>query len=62
MNFATFFAQSMKDKTRKIKKGRYKGQPSSIKATKKLQLPGPMFYRNPGNSDAPSASTFAAQG
>ncbi len=62
MNFATFFAQSMKDKTRKIKKGRYKGQPSSVKASKKLQLPGPMFYRNPGNSDAPSSSTFIAQG
>lgn len=62
MNFATFFAQSVKDKTRKIKKGRYKGQPSSIKATKKLQLPGHMFYRNPGNSDVSSSSTFTAQG
>ena len=62
MNFATFFTRSMKDKTRKIKKGRYRGQPGSIKDSKKLQLPGNMFYRNPGNSDAPSASTFTLGG
>lgn len=57
MNFATFFAQSMKDKTRKIKKGRYKGQPSSIKASKELHLPGPIYHTAHASS-APSASTF----
>ena len=57
MNFTTFFGQAMKDKNRKIKKGRYKGQPGSLKS-KKLDLPGPGYHINPGLSDAPSASTY----
>jgi hypothetical protein len=62
MNFATFFTQAVQDKTRKIKRGRYKGQSGGVKTKKTLVPPGEMFYRNPAKSDAPNASTFVAQG
>jgi len=59
--FASFFTQAMKDKQKKVKKGKYKGQNRSIK-TKDLPPPGPAYQKSPGGSDAPSASTFSLKG
>ena len=61
-NFATFFTQSIKDKTRKVKSGKYKGHPGAIKPKRNIQLPGVTYYSNPGKSDAPSSSTFLTKG
>ena len=60
-NFADFYTRAIKDKNRKIKKGRYKGQSGSLKS-KELKLPGPAYHPQPGRSDAPSASTFMPKG
>lgn len=60
-NFATFYAQSVKNKTRKIKRGKYKGQSGSIN-NRDIKLPGPAYHPQPGKSDAPSASTFKSVG
>jgi hypothetical protein len=63
MNFATFYAQAAQEKNRKVGKGRNKGQPKSIlKKKKELQMPGSMYYRDANGSQAPSGSTFVAQG
>jgi hypothetical protein len=62
MNFATFYRQSIKDKIKKVKRGPYKGQLASVKDSKRLQLSGPVFYKTPGRSDAPSADTFVSRG
>ncbi len=60
MNFATFFAQAIKDKTHKRKRGKYKGQYKSLR--KDLPMPGPGYISQPGKTQAPSASTYAVRG
>lgn len=60
-NFASFYTQSIKDKIRKIKKGKYKGQRGIIKH-RNLTIPGQTYYQQPGKSDAPSASTYTVRG
>ncbi len=62
MNFATFYTQAIKDKNKKITKGKNKGQSSMIDKSKDIHLPGPMYYKVPAKSSAPSASTFVARG
>jgi hypothetical protein len=63
MNFSTFYTQAIKDKAKKIKKGKYRGQSKSLKSDGMQRLPGPAYYAQPGGrSDAPSASTFKTVG
>ena len=64
MNFATFFAQSVKDRSRKIKRGKYKGQFRGIKSKPDLQMPGPAYHPEASASklNAPSASTYVERG
>jgi hypothetical protein len=63
MNFATFYAQAMKEKNRKVSKGKHKGQEKSIfKKKRELQMPGSLYYHDSNGSHAPSGSTFVAQG
>lgn len=57
-NFATFYTQAVKDKLRKVKRGKYRGQLNNIKPNGALRLPGPAYFAAPGKSDAPSASTY----
>ena len=60
-NFATFYANSIKNKNKKVKKGKYKGQRRAV-IKKDLQLPGYMHYNDPSSSTAPSSSTFTTKG
>ena len=64
MNFATFFAQAVKDRSRKVKRGKHKGQYMSFKQKADLQLPGPAYHADPSSSklSAPSASTYVTRG
>lgn len=62
MNFASFYTQAQKDRQKKIKKGKYKGQMKGI-TSKELSPPGPAVFKKTFNrSDAPSASTFSVKG
>jgi hypothetical protein len=62
MNFSTFYTQALKDKAKKFKRGKYKGQSKSLKSDGMQRLPGPTYSPNPAHSDAPSASTFKTVG
>lgn len=55
--FSSFYADAVKDKLRKVKKGKYRGS-SVNKHEKIMRLPGVPYYPTPGRSDAPSSSTY----
>lgn len=61
-SFATFFDRAMKNKNKKIKKGKYKGQNRAITKKDDMPLPGPTYRTTPRIGDAPSSSTFVTKG
>lgn len=64
MNFAEFYSNSVKEKNKKIKKGKYRGQPKSVKS-KNLSIPGSTFTSyvgQPSLIQAPSANTYTVRG
>jgi hypothetical protein len=61
MNFATFFTQAVQDKTKKAKKGKYKGHPKSV-TSPQLRDSGPIYYKQPNRMHAPSSNTFSLKG
>lgn len=60
-NFASFFAQAVQNRGKKIKKGKYKGQMRGI-TSKELKTPGAIHYKTPRSTDAPSSSTYMVKG
>jgi hypothetical protein len=61
-SFSAFFDRAMKNKNKKIKKGKYKGQNRAITKKDDIPLPGPKYRVTPRSGDAPSSSTFVTKG
>lgn len=65
MNFATFYADAIKERGKKARKGKFKGQRGQHGTSVKnnaLIRPVVPYNANPPSSDAPSASTFLQHG
>jgi hypothetical protein len=61
-NFASFYTRAMKNKKKKIKKGKYKGQMKGT-TSQDLAAPGPaVFQKTFDRLHAPSASTYTVKG
>jgi len=61
-NFASFYTQAIKDKKKKIKKGKYKGQERSISKKDLPRTAGLTYKPKFDQNDAPSVSTFSVKG
>lgn len=61
-NFASFYTRAMKDKKKKTKRGKYKGQMKGT-TSQDLAPPGPPVFQKTFNRlDASSGSTFSLKG
>lgn len=63
-NFSTFYSQAVKDKSKRLKKGKYKGQLKSVTHMRSdnITLPGVAYTAQPSKNQAPSASTYTVRG
>ena len=53
-NFASFYTQAMRDRSRKIKRGKYRGQMRGFTAKDLKSRDGMVHYKQPGQCDDPN--------